>query len=73
MANFFDGQFNVRSLLPAITNNAFIWDSFPDTTLGGLITGLTETNLGKAFLKHPHGCAVECARRGLHGSEFPHQ
>ena len=53
LSNFFDGQFNVRALLPAITNNAFIWDSFPDTTLGGVITGLTETNLGKAFLKHP--------------------
>jgi len=52
MANFFNGKFNLRSLLPAITNNGFIWDSFPDTTLGGLITGLTETNLGKVFLKH---------------------
>jgi len=53
MANFFNGTFNVRSLLPVITNSAFIWDSFPDTTLDGVITGLTQTNLGRAFLKHP--------------------
>ena len=51
MANFFNGKFNPRALFPAITNTSFIWDSFPDTTLGGLFNGLTETNLGKIFLK----------------------
>jgi len=52
MAAFFNGKFNVRSLLPVITNDAFIWDSFTNTTLDGVITGLTETNLGNVFLKH---------------------
>ena len=59
LANFFNGDFNLRSLLPTLTTKGFtfIWDSFPDPTLGGVLTGLTETNLGKAFLKGFHANA----------------
>ena len=56
LGNLFSGSNSVRSLLPTQTANrvGFIWDSFPDTTLGGVITGLTQTNLGKVFLKDFH-------------------
>jgi len=59
MADFFAGDFNLRSLLPTLTPNrfTFIWDSFPDPNLGGVFTGLTETNLSKAFLKGFHAQA----------------
>ena len=56
MGNFFSGDTSVQSLLPTQTTNraGFIWNSFPDTTLGHVITGLTQTNLGKLFLKEFH-------------------
>jgi uncharacterized repeat protein (TIGR03803 family) len=59
MADFFAGDFNLRALLPTLTPNGFtfIWDSFPDPNLGGVFTGLTETNLGKAFRKGFHAQA----------------
>ena len=81
LANFFNGNFNLRSLLPALTPSefTFVWDSFPDMTLGGVVSGLTQTNLGKAFVKAFHAQAqlnlpgVTCtvlgsAPRNLQGS-----
>jgi uncharacterized repeat protein (TIGR03803 family) len=47
---------NLRAFFPTFANRSadFIWDSFPDTTLGGVVSGLSQTNLGKAFLKMFH-------------------
>jgi uncharacterized repeat protein (TIGR03803 family) len=59
LSNFFGGNFNLRTSLPTLTTNGitFIWDSFTNTTLGGVITGLTVTNLDQAFLKVFHAQA----------------
>ncbi|MGA2554879.1 MAG: choice-of-anchor tandem repeat GloVer-containing protein, partial [Verrucomicrobiota bacterium] len=56
MGAFFNNGFNVRSLLPTLTSNSFtfIWDSFPDTNLGGVLTGLRQRNLDQGFLKAFH-------------------
>jgi uncharacterized repeat protein (TIGR03803 family) len=51
---FFNGSFNLRSYLPEFQGNDFISDSFPDTTFGGTITGLTETQAGDDFTKYFH-------------------
>ena len=50
---FFSGNFNLRSYLPEFQGDDFVWDTFPDTSFGGIITGLTEKQVGKGFLKHP--------------------
>ena len=59
LSNFFSGQFSLRGVLPTLTTNkfTFIWDTFPDTTLGGVLGGLTQTNLGKAFIQAFHAQA----------------
>ncbi len=59
LSNFFAGDFNVRSLLPTLTTNGvtFVWDTFTNTSFGGVLTGLTETNLGKALVKVFHAQA----------------
>jgi uncharacterized repeat protein (TIGR03803 family) len=59
LSNFFAGNFNLRTSLPTLTTNGitFIWDSFTNTTLGGVITGWTVTNLDQAFLKVFHAQA----------------
>jgi uncharacterized repeat protein (TIGR03803 family) len=61
LGNFFDfnAQHNFRTFLPEFTGQSadFIWDSFPDTSLGGVVTGATQTNLGKLFIKSFHGQA----------------
>ncbi|MGP8200734.1 MAG: leucine-rich repeat protein [Limisphaerales bacterium] len=53
MQAFFSGSFDPRSYLPEFQGNDFVWDSFPDTTFGGLVSGLTEAQLDKGFLKRP--------------------
>ena len=57
MGAFFSDGLNLRSLLPTLTSNnfTFIWDSFPDTNFGGVLTGLRQRDLDRAFLKifHP--------------------
>ena len=59
LSNAFGGQFSLRSVLPTLTTNqfTFIWDTFTNPTLDGVITGLTQTNLGKAFVKLFHAQA----------------
>jgi uncharacterized repeat protein (TIGR03803 family) len=52
MAAFFSGKTSPRSLLPQFQGDEFVWNSFPDPTLGGVVFGLTETNLDDAILKH---------------------
>jgi len=52
MQAFFNGNFNPRSYLPEFQGDDFVWDTFPDTTFGGIVTGLTEKQVGKGFLKH---------------------
>ena len=52
MQAFFSGNFDLRSYLPEFQGNDFVSNSFPDTTFGGIITGLTETQVSKRFLKH---------------------
>ncbi len=52
MQAFFSGNFDLRSYLPQFQGSDFIWDTFPDTNFGGIITGLTEKQVGKGFLKH---------------------
>jgi hypothetical protein len=55
---FFSGNFTPRSYLPEFQGNDFVWDSFPDTTFGGAITGLTEPAVGKGFQKRFHAETV---------------
>ena len=54
MQAFFSGNFNLRSYLPEFQGDDFVWDTFPDPTFGGIITGLTEKQTGKGFLKISH-------------------
>jgi uncharacterized repeat protein (TIGR03803 family) len=53
MQAFFGGNFDLGSYLPEFQGDNFVWNTFPDTTFGGFITGLTETQIDKAFLKRP--------------------
>ncbi|MGD0816208.1 MAG: leucine-rich repeat protein [Verrucomicrobiota bacterium] len=53
MQAFFSGSFDLRSFLPEFQGNDFVWNTFPDTTFGGFVSGLTESQLGKGFLKRP--------------------
>jgi uncharacterized repeat protein (TIGR03803 family) len=53
MQAFFSGSFDPRSYLPEFQANDFLWDTFPDTTFGGLVSGLNETQFDKGFLKKP--------------------
>jgi uncharacterized repeat protein (TIGR03803 family) len=51
MAALFSETNSPRQYLPQFQGSAFVWDSFTNVTLGGVVLGLTETNLDKAFLK----------------------
>jgi uncharacterized repeat protein (TIGR03803 family) len=51
MSNYFAGKAGLRSYFPTTTNSEFIWGSFPDTSFGGVVTGLSQTNVGKFILK----------------------
>ncbi len=51
MAAFFSDASSPRSLLPSFQGSSFVWDSWPDATLGGVVNGLTKTNLDKRALK----------------------
>jgi uncharacterized repeat protein (TIGR03803 family) len=51
-SNFFSGHFNLRAYLPQFESNEFVWNSFPDTTFGGIIDGLTGSEVSGAFRKH---------------------
>ena len=48
---FFSGSFDLRSYLPEFQGDDFVWETFPDTTFGGVFTGLTEERLGKGLVK----------------------
>jgi uncharacterized repeat protein (TIGR03803 family) len=43
----FSGNFDLNSYLPQFQGDDFVWDTFPDTTFGGIINGLTEAQVGK--------------------------
>ncbi|HWD19738.1 MAG TPA: choice-of-anchor tandem repeat GloVer-containing protein [Verrucomicrobiae bacterium] len=47
---FFDGSHSPRTYLPAFDGDEFIWGS-ADATLGGVIQGLTQDNIGLAIAK----------------------
>ncbi len=51
MASLFSETNSPRQYLPRFQNGTFVWDSFTNVTLGGVVMGLTETNLDKALLK----------------------
>ena len=51
MAALFSETNSPRQYLPRFQNDTFVWDSFTNVTLGGVVFGLTETNLDKALLK----------------------
>lgn len=48
----FGGNFDLRNYLPSFDSNDFLWDSFPDPTFGGIISGLTEQEIGARFHSH---------------------
>lgn len=50
-AAFFNNAPGPRSFLPEYQGDEFVWNTFPDTDLGGVFLGLTETDLGKFLLK----------------------
>jgi uncharacterized repeat protein (TIGR03803 family) len=49
MQAFFSGNFDLRSCLPEFDGDDFIWDTFPDTSFGGVITAMTQTQAGEDF------------------------
>jgi uncharacterized repeat protein (TIGR03803 family) len=51
MGALFSETNSPRQYLPTFQGDTFIWDSFTNVTLGGVVYGLTETNLDKALLK----------------------
>jgi len=51
MEAYFKAKRSPRSLLPQITNGTdFVWDSEPDPTFGGVVTGLTASDLSKHLI-----------------------
>jgi|GEM_PF-1321937 len=53
-SKFFAANYSLRSFLPTFTNNAFIYGSLPDPTFGGIITGLSRSDIeGKLMEKVP--------------------
>jgi len=51
---FFSGSFDPNSYLPQFQGKEFVWDSFPDPTFGGIISGISEAQASKGFLKSRH-------------------
>jgi uncharacterized repeat protein (TIGR03803 family) len=50
LAAFFSDATSLRSLLPEIDGRAFVWDSWPDATLGGVVFGLSSSNFDKGLV-----------------------
>lgn len=51
----FDGSSTLRSLLPQFSGDRFIIGTFPDTTFGGLVTGLNVNGIEETVLRAVDG------------------
>jgi uncharacterized repeat protein (TIGR03803 family) len=76
MAAYFSAKNSPRSFLPEFTNNFdFVWDSVPDPTFGGLVTGFTTSNLSQMLVsKTDSGPNAELILPGINFTdlrEFP--
>jgi uncharacterized repeat protein (TIGR03803 family) len=67
LAPVFDGTHPIRSFLPAITNNSVYFNTLPDTTFGGAITGISPSE-AELFLMHHLG--IEIAQPGVTMTEI---